>query len=71
MMPLDRAFLSSYGLFVVTAPLPVTVWPELAFQILTWFERDRQGQTNRATATSVRTQFCLSPFPEMHHNNVS
>ena len=35
MVPLDRALLSSYRLSIVTIPLSVTVWPQLAMQILT------------------------------------
>ena len=35
MVPLDRALLSSYRLSVVTILLSVTVWLQLAMQILT------------------------------------
>jgi len=34
MVPLGRVLLSSYRLSVVTTPLSVMVWPQLAMQIL-------------------------------------
>jgi len=35
MEPLDRVWLSSYRLSVVTIPLYITVWPQFAIQTLT------------------------------------
>ena len=36
MVPLDRAFLSSFALTILTIPLSVTVSPQFAMRILIW-----------------------------------
>jgi len=51
MVPLDRALLISYRLSIVTIPLSVTVWLQLAMQILIGGSDPQISHSCRGTGT--------------------